>query len=243
VLITLGALLALLLVWELWWTNVQAVHAQAKEISSIGWAYDPQAPAPAPAKPTYLTPSKKPPEVEKQPPFLTTFATIYIPRFDKDFARTITEGVDKDKVLDVKGIGHYPGTAMPGAIGNFSIAGHRTTFGKPFYKINTLENGDPIIVQTKDGWYVYAMTSHLITDWRDGSQVSPVPGDVTGQEKPTMRMLTMTSCHPVWDPIHRYIVRAQLVYWAPPHGKEIPRELATGTVTASRLAGIEDAKS
>jgi sortase A len=236
VLITLGILLGLFLLWELWWTNFQATQAQAKEISSLGWAYDPKSASatPDPVQ-EFLTASTKSPHVDKQPALLTTFATIYIPRFGDSYARTITQGVDKATVLDVKGIGHYPGTAMPGGIGNFAIAGHRTTFGKPFNKIDKLKVGDPIIVQTKDGWYVYAVTSHLVTGWRNGEQVAPVPGDTTGAEKPTERMITLTSCHPIWQPIHRYIVHGELVYWAPPSGDKVPKELVTGTFSKGEL--------
>ena len=30
---------------------------------------------------------------------------------------------------------------MPGAVGNFAVAGHRTTYGRPFHDIDTLRNG------------------------------------------------------------------------------------------------------
>jgi sortase A len=237
ILITLGVILGLFLVWELWWTNVQSAQAQAKDVASLGWAYEPQK-APPKAETSYLTPSKKAPKVDKEPALLKTFATLYVPRFDKDYAKTITEGTDKATVLDTKGIGHYVGTAMPGAVGNFAIAGHRTTYGKPFNKIDSLKAGDPVIVQTKDGWYVYAVTDHLVPGWQNGEQVAPVPGDTTGTKKPTKRLITMTSCHPVWQPIHRYIVHGELVYWAPPDGDKVPKELVTGTFDAGMLDGI-----
>lgn len=237
VLITLGVVLGLFLAWELWWTNVQAAHAQAREITSLGWAYDPHDDAKPVQAQEFLTPSSKPPHVDKEPGNLATFATLYVPRFDKDYARTVSEGVDKRTVLDVKGIGHYPGTAMPGAVGNFSIAGHRTTFGKPFNEIDKLKPGDPVIVQTKDGWYVYKVTGHVVTGWRNGEQVAPVPGDTTGAEKPTERLITLTSCHPIWQPIHRYVVHGELVYWAPPDGAKVPEELVTGHFDADVSKG------
>lgn len=242
VLITAGVLLGLFLTWELWWTNVAATHAQARTIAALGWAYDPNDHAPAPAaapEDRYLTPSKLPPKVDKEPTEGTTFATIYVPRFAKNYARTITEGIDKHTVLDVKGVGHYPGTGMPGAVGNFAVAGHRTTFGKPFNKIDTLRVGDPVIIQTKDGWYVYAVTGHVVVEWYNGEQVAPVPGDTTGTKKPTERLLTMTSCHPVWQPDHRYVLHGKLVYWAPPDGDKVPQELVTGRFAAGVLAAAK----
>ena len=63
-------------------------------------------------------------------------------------------GVDKIVVAgtDVgeprKGPGHYPNTPLPGQLGNAAIAGHRTTFGAPFYRINELVAGDEIKVTT-----------------------------------------------------------------------------------------------
>ncbi len=57
------------------------------------------------------------------------FAVIRIPRFGADFARPVIEGVGRP-VLAL-GVGHYEGSASPGAVGNFAVAGHRTTYGRP----------------------------------------------------------------------------------------------------------------
>ncbi|MFX8907022.1 sortase, partial [Acinetobacter baumannii] len=59
------------------------------------------------------------------------------------------------RTLDPIGIGHYPDSAMPGEVGNFALAAHRTTFGKPFNRIADLRAGDAIVVETPDGWYTY----------------------------------------------------------------------------------------
>lgn len=76
------------------------------------------------------------------------FATVFIPRFGADYARTVSEGVDTAVALRA-GIGHYPGNQMPGQLGNFAVAAHRTTFGAPFNLIATLRVGDKIFCPTR----------------------------------------------------------------------------------------------
>ena len=80
---------------------------------------------------------------------------MYIPRFGADYARSIAEGVGTVRVLNKNGVGHYPGTQMPGQVGNFAVAAHRTTHGAPFNSIATLRVGDRIYVQTEQGYYTY----------------------------------------------------------------------------------------
>ena len=88
-----------------------------------------------------------------------------------------------------KGPGHYPDTPLPGQLGNASIAGHRTTFGEPFYDIDKLEPGDEIIVTMTTGdQFVYSVTSSEI--------VGPDDYYVVTTTDPTVAELTLTSCHP-----------------------------------------------
>ena len=92
----------------------------------------------------------------------TTFGALHVPRWGYDYVKPISEGTDRARVLDPLGIGHYTNTAMPGEVGNFSIAGHRTTYGKPFTDIQDLKVGDALVVQTDTAWYVYRVTSSEI---------------------------------------------------------------------------------
>ena len=96
----------------------------------------------------------------KNVPFGEAFAIMRIPRFGADFARPVLEGTDHDTLT--KGVGHYPGTAMPGLVGNFAVAGHRTTYGRPFHNIDLLQKGDVIVVETKTSYVVYAVDRHVI---------------------------------------------------------------------------------
>src|SRR3546814_9958345 len=90
--------------------------------------------------------------------------------------------------------------SLPGPEGNAAIAGHRTTYGAPFNRIDELVPGDEIIVQTIQGEFRYTMTEQLI--------VSPSQVDVL-DDKGDNR-LTLAACHPKYSARERIIVVAQL---------------------------------
>ncbi|CAL9456021.1 class E sortase [Streptomyces sp. enrichment culture] len=69
----------------------------------------------------------------------------------------VAEGVRKDDVLDLGYAGHYPGTQQPGAAGNFALAGHRNTHGEPFRHLDRLAPGDRVDVETAGATYTYAV--------------------------------------------------------------------------------------
>ncbi|OAH13396.1 class E sortase [Streptomyces jeddahensis] len=73
----------------------------------------------------------------------------------------VAEGVSKGGVLDKGYAGHYPGTAQPGRAGNFALAGHRNTHGEPFRYINRLQRGDEMRVETKTAVYTYVVDKTL----------------------------------------------------------------------------------
>jgi len=140
------------------------------------------------------------------------FAIVRIPRFGADYARPVLEGDDRDTLT--KGLGHYPGTAMPGVVGNFAVSGHRTTYGRPFHNIDLLRKGDVIVVETKTSYIVYAVERHVIVTPTQVEVIAAVPQHpgVT----PTQAWMTMTACHPKFSARERYVVFAKLV-------KSIPR--------------------
>ena len=96
-----------------------------------------------------------------------TIGILYVPRFGAGYTRPIVQGTTP-AVLDTLGIGHYQGTAMPGAAGNFAVAGHRQTHGAVLDDIDALVPGDRIYVQTREGYYVYVFRN---------SQISPPLAD------------------------------------------------------------------
>lgn len=83
------------------------------------------------------------------------FAKMYIPAFGPDYKFSVVEGTS-DKHLEI-GPGHYVNTALPGAPGNFAVAGHRVGKGAPFNDLDLLNACDAIIIETKTEWFVYRM--------------------------------------------------------------------------------------
>lgn len=130
-------------------------------------------------------------------------AKLEIPRMGKEGgdALLVVPGVDLDSLQ--QGPGHYPDTPLPGQLGNAAIAGHRTTWGEPFARIDELVPGDEIIVTMLTGdRFVYEVASTEI--------VSPDDYYVVQTTDPTVAELTLTSCHPRWSARQRIAVHAFL---------------------------------
>lgn len=207
-LITVGVVLVLFLVWQLWWTDVVADRDQDAVVRSLQeqWGTHGHTDGSAPIAPRQAGPPPGIPVV----PNATVFATLHIRGFDRPVV-PLAEGVGLQDVLNVLGAGHYPGTAMPGQVGNFAVAGHRTTYGKPFHDIDRLREGDPIVVETRDAFYVYRVTSSEIVLPDQVSVIAPVPADPGAA--PTERIMTLTACHPLYSARERYVVHARFDYW------------------------------
>ncbi|NUP14684.1 MAG: class E sortase [Streptomyces sp.] len=195
VFITTGVLMLLFVSYQLWWTNVRA-HAQAdKEASSLqdDWASGKR-------NPGTFEPGQG-------------FAILHIPKLD--VVVPIAEGVSNKKVLDRGMVGHYGEgklkTAMPDAkSGNFGLAGHRNTHGEPFRYINRLAQGDDIVVETQDKYFVYKMASILpVTSPGNVRVLDPIPRDA-GFTK-AGRYITLTTCTPEFTSKYRLIVWGKMV--------------------------------
>ena len=104
-----------------------------------------------------------------------------------------------------RGPGHYPGTAMPGEDGNFAVAGHRTTYGAPFFNLDQLRRNDEIVVIAPDGEeYVYTVRRQEIVAPGETWVIAPDP---LVRGKP---LLTLTTCNPRFSNAQRLIVFAEL---------------------------------
>lgn len=224
-----GVLLGLYVTWQLLYTDVTAEREQDALLETLDWAYT--APVTAgdgtttDAGPEIIAERRSPDTapVMEEPAFGTTFATMYVPRWGTDYVKPISEGVTRREILDVLGIGHYPGTGMPGAFGNFAISAHRTTYGKPFNRIAELQTGDALVVQTEEAWYVYRVTEDLIVLPHQVEVIAPKPGEIGAA--PDGRYITLTTCHPMFSAAERYIVHGELEYWAPVQGEAVPAEI------------------
>lgn len=228
-LILAGALIGLYVLWQLFYTDVLGDQRQDELLESLDWAYQAPitagdaAPGDPPAVDFAVRRGPETAPAMDEPGFGITFGTLYVPRWGSDYVKPISQGTTRREILDVLGIGHYEGTAMPGALGNFSISAHRTTYGKPFNRIAELEVGDPLVVQTEDAWYVYRVTEHLIVKPTAVEVIAPEPGQPG--VAPSGRFITLTTCHPMYSAAERYIVHGELEYWAPA-GDAVPEEIA-----------------
>jgi sortase A len=130
------------------------------------------------------------------------FALITIPRLGvKVNSLPVIEGIDQSDLA--KGVGHYPGTALPGEVGNFAVAGHRATHGEPFAKFEELRAGDQVLVETATATYVYELTEDTMVKPKGTWVIDDVPGEPLVE--PTQRLLTLTSCEPRWNATKRWI--------------------------------------
>jgi sortase A len=111
------------------------------------------------------------------------------------------------------GVGHYPDTQLPGEVGNFAVAAHRTTYGAPFNKIADLRVGDKIYVQTRDGWYTYGFRTLEYVRPTGVGVLEPVP---QAPGTPALdRVITLTSCNPMFSAAERIIAYGVLEHWQP----------------------------
>lgn len=133
-------------------------------------------------------------------------ALMRVPRFGGDWVQPVIQGTALAELGD--GVGHWVGSAMPGQVGNVSLAGHRTTHDKPFALIADLRAGDRVTLETPAMLYTYTVRSHRIVVPTDIAMFDPVPGQPGA--KPTRKLLTMSSCHPEYQATHRYTVTAEL---------------------------------
>ncbi len=101
-----------------------------------------------------------------------------------------------------KGPGHYIGTPLPGQEGNAAVAGHRTTYGHPFYNLNEVNPGDPIVVTTLQGIFVYDATKSQVVSPDDNTLLQNGPGAT----------ITLTTCNPRFSASSRLVVTAVLVH-------------------------------
>lgn len=172
------------------------------------------------------------------------FAVMYVPALGADYHFTIVEGTNQNDLAI--GPGHYTDTAMPGQPGNFSVAGHRVGKGAPFNDIDLIKACDSIVVETDDNWFVYRMLpkQDQVANWKathandpQCRNVGPLGGpyaDTYGQEivppqehdvvapiphhpeadlskGQQVALMTLTTCHPKFSDAKRLIVHAVLV--------------------------------
>lgn len=204
VVLTLGVLCGLFVVWQLFINNEVSGTLQhaASDSLSKQWASEATSTPEPSATAGTVIPGTAIPVMAKKPVADASFANLIVPRFGSDFIRPISQGVGFSVLNNVtKGIGHYVESALPGQVGNFAIASHRSAYGGAFHLIHHLRVGDPIYVETQDGWYEYIYRDTEYVPPTGVGVVAAVPQDL--KASPTQRLLTMTTCNPFYSSAER----------------------------------------
>src|SRR3954470_15164365 len=224
-LITAGVVILLFVGYELWFTGIYTRQQQHRLQATIEQQWLGHGGVGEISK---VSPEKV--------PIGSGIAVLRIPRFGKGYHMVIVEGTGYTDLE--KGPGHYPGTALPGQVGNFAVAGHRTTYLAPFNRIDILRRGDAIILETKSKWLVYRVQDlppgagypHVpfqeIVQPTDVQVAYAVPDQPNPDKKPHLRLLTFTSCNPKYSASQRIVVHAELVK-VQPKTDGPPAELTT----------------
>ncbi|MEV4705620.1 class E sortase [Actinoplanes sp. NPDC049316] len=150
-----------------------------------------------------VAPSAGPTKAAPAAPGKNLVGRLYIPKLGMEWV--VVNGVRPQDIRYAPG--HYPDTAQPGKVGNFSVAGHRIR--KIFWRLDELKPGDVVGVETRSNWYVYKVSSSEVVRPNQVEVVAPVPGKPG--KKPTKAMLTLTTCNPKFNNYQRLIVHAELV--------------------------------
>ncbi len=200
VLLVVGILILLFIPYLLWGTGLMTARSQSllrqqfkvdQERAGVTAVTTPA------TQPTGLgTPPKVAPSMP-DPPLGSPVGTIDIPQIG--LSMVVVEGTDETRLQ--QGPGHYVGTPLPGEAGNSAIAGHRTTYLHPFYNLNELNPGSPIIITTTQGKFQY--------DVVNSESVSP--NDVSVVDATDSPELTLTTCTPRYSASQRLVVHADLV--------------------------------
>ncbi|GAA3886601.1 hypothetical protein GCM10023084_44100 [Streptomyces lacrimifluminis] len=208
--VTVGTVIVLFVVYVLFWTGVKADTVMDDQIHLLReqWSKDTGTQAPAQTTPN---PGSTPNSTGPRPPGPYTsgkpFAIMYIPRLGFTWNKPVLEGTRTNTLK--KGLGHYATTARLGQKGNFSVAGHRRTYGDPFKDFPRLRRGDAVVLTDGTTWFTYRIDKGPYkTVPTDIEVIDPVPRK-SGYTR-SGRYLTLTTCDPEWGHSHRLIVWAHL---------------------------------
>lgn len=206
--VTVGTVIVLFVVYVLFWTGVKADGVMDDQIDQLQdqWSKGTvtQAPEPEPSATSTSTAGPRPPG-----PYSSgkPFAIMYIPRLGFTWNKPVLEGTKTNTLK--KGLGHYATTARLGQEGNFSVAGHRRTYGDPFKDFPKLRRGDAVVLTDGTTWFTYRIDKGPYkTVPTDIEVIDPVPRK-SGYTR-SGRYLTLTTCDPEWGHSHRLIVWAHL---------------------------------
>jgi sortase A len=213
-----GVITLLFVVYQLWGTGVGQARSQRALLHDFTAAASggTAAAAPSGSLGTAAASALPPPPVGK------AVAVLKIAKIG--VTQAVVEGTGTDDLR--KGPGHYRGTPLPGEHGNVAIAGHRTTYGAPFHRLDELERGDPILLNTRVGVVRYVVAAKRVVNPDQRGAIQPTKDD----------RLTLTTCHPKYSASQRLIVIAALAPDATPADSAGRSNVAPAPISASQLA-------
>jgi sortase A len=204
-LIAMGTLILLFVAYQLWGTGLAEARSQKDLKESFRTAHPHVVTAPTsstvPGGSTSTT-STTFPDAPPPAPTGEAVAIIRIPKIGVD--KAVVQGIGLPDLK--KGPGHYPQTPLPGQPGNAAIAGHRTTYGAPFFHLDELNPGDKILVTTAQGAFEYHVRNTRAVKPTELSVLDPTPDN----------RLTLTTCNPRFSASQRLIVVSDLIGPAAP---------------------------
>lgn len=239
-LITVGVVLALFVVYQVWWTDLGSARAQAAADDALEQRWE--------------NPRGRGGIVDDG----TAFARLYIPAFGSDYRFAVVSGTT-DAALEI-GPGHYTHTQAPGEPGNFAVAGHRVGRGAPFNDLDALRTCDALVVATADRWLVYrvlpadapdpdaaraeaseclpaelagratsgpyeGLSGVSVVRPEDAWVIDPVPGGTEPPGPDLLPLITLTTCHPQYSAAERMVVHGVLERIEPRVPGRVPAEL------------------
>jgi sortase A len=212
-----GVLILLFVAYQLWGTGLYTARAQ----DDLRAEFDAKLSAPSTTTTTGPATTSPPPA-----PTGEAVALIRIPKIGLD--KHVVEGTELADLR--KAPGHYPSTPLPGTVGNAAIAGHRTTYGAPFNRLDELEAGDEILVTTLAGSYTFKVEEKKVVSPSQVEVLDPTP----------VAKLTLTTCHPKYSAKQRLVVVAALAAGqqatlAPPPGANPPEATAPDALADAGL--------
>jgi sortase A len=184
----IGAIVILFAAWQLWGTSIEQSHAQ--ETLRQEFRAHVQHVTTTPAGPVLLSTNSQLP----QPHEGSVVGHLQIPAIGVD--QFVVEGTAEGDLS--QGPGHYIGTSIPGQSGNVAIAGHRTTYGAPFNRLDQVKINDRILLTTDSG----ELLTYVVTQ----SPIAVSPRDVAVLNPANDNRLTLTTCNPKFSASQRLVV-------------------------------------
>lgn len=226
-----GIVILLFVAYQLWGTGLSTARAQDHLTKEFDTQIAEFAPTSAATTPSAV---------------VTAPADLPIPELGDPIARITMKTIDSDFIMvqgvDLKwlqqGPGHFPQTPLPGQPGNAAVAGHRTTYKAPFNRIDELQPGDVITVQTLQGTFTYKVDAHSNpNDGTTSGHIIVSPNDLSILDQNVGNRLTLMACHPKFTASQRIVVTATLTSTPAPATPIPTYDGVTTDASADALAG------